>query len=116
MINSLRVGTFQVLAVTHYGDVNIELPHLRFVVHWGLPSSMMTYYHNTAVAGMDGHVARCRMYVTKKSIAYYEQNRDLILKKRNNQENENEKQKYLILVNALMLVDYCTAFQYVICF
>lgn len=117
-IKMFYTGLYNVLAVTSYFERSIEKSDIRFIVHWGLPSSIMSYYSNTDLAGRDGNLARCRIYVTKQSLEYYEENRDSMLKYTENGEykNENEKKKHYIFLNGLIMKDYCTSFLYVIHF
>lgn len=103
--------------INQFAELNVELPpNVRFIVHWGLPSSMMNYYHNTELAVReDGQITRCRIYVTKKALNYYEENSKMA-KEKKKFANENEKQTQIIFCNALNMKDYCTSIKYVIYF
>lgn len=109
-------GFYQVLTVTNYTGRGMDKPDLRFIVHWGLPSSIMCYYNNTALAGKDGNFARCRIYVTEKSLKYYDDDRETELRTNAEKGDENSKLKYVLYMNGHIMKDYCVQLQYVIYF
>lgn len=64
-------GHFQVIAVTEADGIYINKSNLKFIVHWGLPSSLSAYYQQCTDVGKDGLIARSRIYVHSKKLLEY---------------------------------------------
>ena len=63
------------LVVTNAFGVGIDKPNIRWVAHYGLPSSMEAYYQEVGRAGRDGGRSECYLVLSQFDA---ERNRDLL--------------------------------------
>lgn len=115
--DSYMRGYYQILAVTSTSGMEINKPNIRLIVHWGLPSSITAYYYETGLAGKDGFPARCRIYLTKKSIAYYNEDNETILAAEIDPANTIEllqktAKSFLVFLHSRYMKDYCEGSKY----
>lgn len=114
---SFMIGHYQVLTVTGIYGMEINKGHIRFVVHWGLPSSISTYYTESGLAGKDGFSARCRIYVTDQSTSYYNPENESILatamKSASTIEELHKTTKsFLVFLHSRCMKDFCEGIKY----
>ncbi len=62
---SFKNNVAPVLVTTNAFGMGIDKPNIRWVVHFGLPKSIESYYQEVGRAGRDGHEAICVLLFTE---------------------------------------------------
>ncbi|XP_060844816.1 ATP-dependent DNA helicase Q5-like [Rhopalosiphum padi] len=110
--DSFMNGYYQILAVTSTSGMEINKPNIRLVIHWGMPSSISAYYHESGQAGKDGHPARCRVYLTKQSTLYYNPENeamlaDAMIPADTLESIQKTAKSFLVFLHSRYMKDYC---------
>ena len=63
-------STIRLIICTVAFDLGVNIPDVRFVVHWGGCDSTLLYWQEVGRAGRDGNEAKAYMYATKSSIVH----------------------------------------------
>lgn len=112
-------GRYQVIAVTEAEGKHFNKANLKFIVHWGLPSSLLAYYKQSTEAGKDGSQVRCRIYLQNKKLLEYNHRTHKLIDSSlkhalSKEERENAQKLMKMFFMAREIADYCTSTKYVI--
>lgn len=108
----------KIIAVTGSFGMKINKSNLNFVIHLGLPSNILEYYHQSGQAGKDGQPAHCRIYLTKQSTLYYnEQNKykweSMVRKAQTLEQRENASRNLKIFLKSCEMIEFCENAKYI---
>jgi ATP-dependent DNA helicase RecQ len=63
-------STIRFIICTVAFGLGVNIPDIRFVVHWGACDSALQYWQEAGRAGRDGNEGKAYMYATKSSIIH----------------------------------------------
>lgn len=69
IMGGFRTGQTPVLACTIAAGMGLDMPNVRFVIHYGLPRSLSAYIQESGRAGRDGALARCVLFASMADVS-----------------------------------------------
>jgi superfamily II DNA helicase RecQ len=95
-------STIRFIICTVAFGLGVNIPDIRFVVHWGACDSALQYWQEAGRAGRDGNEGKAYMYATKSSIIHI--NEDMKTKGNStNDESDGRLLLYKVLNNSFLI-------------